>query len=269
VDAPASSGTLIDSSPTPPSVAPSSQRRGRRRPAWFAPILIVIVLGLIGALLVLGDTLGRRWAEGMIADRVQTSLGLDVPPQVTVDGVPFLTQVAAQRLDAVHVTAPVTTVQVDGHAVSLSDVDLWLRGVTQQDNFATITVADLQGQGRLAWASVAAITGTEISYSGTDDAGRGRVALRHDLEFQGLTVPITLTGRPVIDPDTHQLSFAEPTVAVAGFTLPADLVAGLLAQNLKPIDLPLPDGLTVTEVTAGTEGLAVVLAGTDVSFTTT
>lgn len=250
--------------------APSPTRSGaggrRRRPAWFTPILLVLVLCLVGALLVLGDTLGRRWAEGVIADRVRTELGLSAAPVVRIEGVPFLTQVASQRLAAVHVTAEQTTLPVDGRPVELRGVDLWLRGVTQRDNFAEISVADLAGGGQLAWVSVSQVTGTTIDWSGRDDQGRGRIAVRHILAFQGLSIPITLTGRPVINVATRQLSFAEPTVAVAGHTLPADLVADLLTRNLKPIDLPLPPGLTVTEVTAEESGLGVRLTGTDVTF---
>lgn len=258
---------LAPASPATPPQPPPAGGRARRRPAWFAPILLILVLGLLAALLVLGDSLGRRWTEGMIAERVRDELGLSAAPAVTVEGTPFLTQVAAQRLDAVHVVSAETTVAVAGRPVTLRGVDLWLRGVTERDNFAQITVADLAGRGQLGWTSVAQVIGTEITWSGKDDQGRGRIALRHNLEFQGLSVPITLTGRPVINAATHQLSFAEPTVAISGITLPADLVADLLTRNLKPIDLPLPPGLAVTEVTAEEAGLTVVLTGTDVVFT--
>jgi len=238
----------------------------RRRPRWFAPLLALVLLGLLASLLVLGDVLGRRWAEDQIAARVQTELGLDAPPAVDVTGTPFLTQVAARRLDAVHVTADSTRVTTEGVVVELQGVDLWLRGVTLRVNFSKATVADLAGQGRLSWPSVRDLTGIDLRWAGADAQGRGRITMQHDLEFQGLHLPITLTARPEIDPATRQLRFAEPTVAVSGFPLPADLVADLLSRTLRPIDLPLPAGLQIGEVRAEEAGLTIALTGTDVDL---
>src|SRR5699024_5583668 len=99
-----------------------------------------------------------------------------------------------------------------------------------------------------------------------DDQGRGRVAITQRLQFKGLDLPITLTGRPAIDEQSGKLELVEPSVAVSGVTLPADLVADLVTSRLQPIDLPMPAGLKVTAVTAGSDGLALTLRGADVTL---
>src|SRR5699024_12325458 len=99
-----------------------------------------------------------------------------------------------------------------------------------------------------------------------DDQGRGRVGITQRLQFKALARPIPLTGRPAIDEQSGKLELVEPSVAVSGVTLPADLVADLVTSRLQPIDLPMPAGLKVTAVTAEPEGLLLTLQGSQVAM---
>src|SRR6266536_129296 len=77
---------------------PARMRRRRRR--WPGITLLVIVLVLVG-----GDRAANAYAEDQMASQVQSSLALSGKPHVTIQGFPFLTQVAARTFNTVDVTA--------------------------------------------------------------------------------------------------------------------------------------------------------------------
>ena len=84
--------------PTPG--APELPRRRRRRWPWA---VLGIVLVLV-ALFVVLDRVTVAYAENQAAQQMQ-SQGFPTRPDVTIKGFPFLTQVAAKRLNDVHITA--------------------------------------------------------------------------------------------------------------------------------------------------------------------
>ena len=64
-------------------------RRRRRRWPWIT--LIVIIVVLVG-----GDRAANAYAEDQMASQIQSSLALSGKPHVTIQGFPFLTQLAAR-----------------------------------------------------------------------------------------------------------------------------------------------------------------------------
>ncbi len=79
----------------PPRVPPA-----RRRRRWPLITLIVIIL-----VLVVGDRAANAYAEDQMASQMQSSLALSGKPHVTIQGFPFLTQLAAREFRTVDVNA--------------------------------------------------------------------------------------------------------------------------------------------------------------------
>jgi len=79
---------------------PPPARVRRRRRKWPLITLIVIIL-----VLVVGDRVANAYTENQMASQVQSSLDLSGKPQVTIQGFPFLTQLAARDFRTVDVTA--------------------------------------------------------------------------------------------------------------------------------------------------------------------
>jgi hypothetical protein len=77
---------------------PARVRRRRRK--WPLITLIVIIL-----VLVVGDRVANAYAENQMASQFQSSLELSGKPHVTIQGFPFLTQLAARDLRTVDITA--------------------------------------------------------------------------------------------------------------------------------------------------------------------
>jgi hypothetical protein len=86
---------------------PARVRRRRRRWPWIT--LLVIVLVLVG-----GDRAANAYAENQMASQVQSSLALSGKPNVTIQGFPFLTQVAARTFNTVDVNASNETAGAGG-----------------------------------------------------------------------------------------------------------------------------------------------------------
>jgi hypothetical protein len=77
---------------------PARYRRRRRK--WPLVTLIVIVL-----ILVVADRAANAFTEDQMASQVQSSLELSGKPHVTIQGFPFLTQLAARDFRTVDITA--------------------------------------------------------------------------------------------------------------------------------------------------------------------
>ncbi|NUP18307.1 MAG: DUF2993 domain-containing protein, partial [Streptomyces sp.] len=92
--------------------APPNHRRGsrRRRRGRFAglPLAMKAVVGVVvlAAFLTLADRWALLYAERRAADTLKSRLHLAAAPEVEIDGFPFLTQLADERLDSVKVTVP-------------------------------------------------------------------------------------------------------------------------------------------------------------------
>ncbi len=77
---------------------PPRMRRRRRR--WPFITLIVIIL-----VLVVADRAANAYTEDQMASQVQSSLALSGKPHVTIQGFPFLTQLAARDFRTVNINA--------------------------------------------------------------------------------------------------------------------------------------------------------------------
>ena len=94
---------------------PPPRRRRRRR--WPLITLIVIVV-----ILVVGDRAANAYTENQMASQIQSSLGLSGKPSVTIQGFPFLTQVAARDFRTVNVNASNETITASSAGSGLLEI---------------------------------------------------------------------------------------------------------------------------------------------------
>ncbi|GHI01998.1 hypothetical protein AQI88_17640 [Streptomyces cellostaticus] len=102
--------------------SPPNHRRGSRR-RNRATGLPTVVRGLawvltLTCLVALADRWALLYAEHKASERLKDELHLTAAPEVRIGGFPFLTQVAARRLDSVRVTVP----DIPAHRVTLTQV---------------------------------------------------------------------------------------------------------------------------------------------------
>ena len=112
---------------------PPPARVRRRRRKWPLITLIVIVL-----VLVVGDRVANAYAENKMASQFQSSLDLSGKPKVTIQGFPFLTQLAARDLRTVDITASNETAGPGGE-LEIASLNATLHGLhINGTNSATI-----------------------------------------------------------------------------------------------------------------------------------
>lgn len=243
-----------------------SERRGRRR-GRRALIVITIMLIVLAGLLVVGDRAAVGFAERAIAERVSQELtrqdAQSAPPEVTVAGVPFLTQVVAGEYEKITILLRDVRGSVNGSSLTLPRLDVVARDVRASidtlrtgqgevvartvDGTATVTyesVAELverrglqlaEEDGKLVGSAPLEILGREFIVRGAatlsvDDQGRIKVDFE-ELTAEGL--PNIPGVQQLITAYAEQISFTAP--------LP-DLPFQLVVQEVRV----LPEGLVVT-----------------------
>lgn len=236
------------------------------RPGRSVGALIMVVL-LVGIGLVGVDRIVHGYAEKRVADELQTGLALADTPEVDIRGVPFLTQLARSTFSEVLISADEIAVRdtEDEPVLTLTTVRATLSDVTASDGYRTLVAGQVQGTAAADWAEISRVTQVDARFGGTDDQGRGRVALTYRTTLMGQELTADISGRPVIE--EGELTFAEVDVDVAGIDLPRSVSDQLIGRLLAPIPLPLPLGLRAEGLTVDEQGAAVELSGQDVPLT--
>ncbi|MGW3986968.1 LmeA family phospholipid-binding protein [Streptomyces sp. NPDC004830] len=165
----------------------SGRRSGRRRKNRFAglPLALKAVVGLVvvAAFAALADRWALLYAEHRAADTLRDRLDLAAAPEVEIGGFPFLTQVAAERLESVKVTVP----DVAADRVSLAKVSATAHDVRlDADGLTSVRgarVPRFDGEVQLSFADLNRELGaSQVAFTGE---GRDRVRAEGTLPVAG------------------------------------------------------------------------------------
>jgi hypothetical protein len=224
---------------------PARARRRRRRWPWITLIVIVLVL-------VLGDRAANAYAEDQMASQIQSSLALSGKPHVTIQGFPFLTQLAARTFKTVDVNASNETAGPGGQ-LDIASLTATLHGMhINGTNSATVD----------QFTASALVTFTALAQAGgipqgiTLSAG-GPNQIKATVNILGFssdaTVKVTQVGSNKIN------------VKVTDFGgVPADVLGNLVDFN---ISIPkLPAGVTIQSISITQQGLRITATGTNTSL---
>lgn len=232
--------------------------------------VLLVLLVLLALVLVVADRVGVWVAQRAVADQVAAELadqGIQTAdPEVSIAGVPFLTQVAAGRYQSV--TVLLREVGVAG--VRLPQVELEATGVTASvDTLVSgegpIDAERVQGEATIGYASVAALPeldGIELS-----PAANGQLRVQAPAEVLGNQLTLTGTGDlgvsdGAVTVQVSSLTVAEPDELPPGGEPVLEEVAQQLSVAL-PLP-PLPYGLAVESVRADAAGLVIGMSARDV-----
>ena len=220
---------------------------GRRRHRGLTITAIVVVV--LAVLLVAADRVAAGIAENEVASQIK-SAGFPVKPKVTIDGFPFLTQLAARDFHQMDIAAS----NVPEGPLDIASVNATMHGVHINSGFNGATVDQINGTALITFAGLsrAAGIGDGITLS---NGGNGDVKASIDLGFASGTAlaQVTKTG-------PHQISVR--VVSAGG--LPLSVLGPL--QDFS-VNLPdLPAGMTIQSVSVTGQGLLIAIAGTHTTF---
>jgi Flp pilus assembly protein TadG len=235
-------------------------RRGQRGAAGVRFAIVLVIMAAVLAVVFYGtDAYTHSRVERGVATQLQGKLGTPQPPDVEIEGRPFLTQVAARRLGKVHVVAD-DVGQTNDAVLAIQHADLTLHDVTTTDWWKTMNVARADGTALVGYDELKRAAGVPITY-----VGGGRFTVQGSQQVFGVTVNATVTGGLSLDASKQTVSLSNATVQVSGYTLPDTIADQLLKAVVRPIPLEgIPLGLRVTSIAARDDGLHVGLEGADI-----
>jgi hypothetical protein len=261
-DAPAAPPSQWSPQGQPPVQPPGGRqpRRPRRRRvrrsvmALFAVIVILI-------LLVIGDRVALAITENDMASQFQQN-GLPVKPSVTIEGFPFLTQLAAKDFNKVDISASNVPVPLPtGGSLSITSIH------------ATINGLHISSYSSTASARVDKMNATVfVSYSAL--AAAGGVGDGTGLTFSPVnanTVKVTGSlGGIVSDSEEIQITETGPqTISVKVLANGGGALGSVLGSfGSFSFNLPkgVPPSLKITSIVVGSQGVTASAAATNATF---
>jgi len=223
---------------------------------------LLIVLVVLAALLVAADRIGVVVAQNRLASELQQQLDLDAKPDVSIRGIPFLTQAIRGTYKDIRVQLP----DVDAGDVQDLSVNARLQG-------AHVSLSDALG-GNVDRIPVDQISGTLlIPYDQLARAsGISGLTITREGDSLRLTGSVQVLGRPVkaeavgrVEVNDGRIAINAEQAKVAGIPVPKavlDEAARLLSFRVQPQNLPL--NLRITAVHLTDTGLLVDAVSDDV-----
>ncbi|MGW2491231.1 LmeA family phospholipid-binding protein [Streptomyces sp. NPDC001606] len=240
-------------------------------------ILLIIVV-ILGGLFVIADRIAVHFAEGEAADKLKSTENLATTPDVSIDGFPFLTQVASGSLDDVHVGIKNYEAQTGtaGKTIRIDDLQADMKGVSFSGDYSSATASSATGTATISYAELLRTAksqptevapGIEAKVVGLSDGGNGKIKVAVRVTGSFLSVPINRTVSVL-----SSVTVADNKVEVHADSLPK-LAAVSLAENRirnitdfqQAIDR-LPGGITLDKVQAAEDGVRISVKGSDVKL---
>ncbi|MGP3977475.1 LmeA family phospholipid-binding protein [Streptomyces sp. 8N114] len=229
----------------------------------------LVILVVLAGLFVAADRIAVNLAEDEVAKKLKSQLGSTSSgdPSVSIEGFPFLTQIAGKDLDKVTVEVEGVTATASDRQVRLSKVNMTAEDVKLSDNYGSAVADRATGTVHLSYAdlSKAADDGVRVGYGGKSTSGKDQVKVT-------ASVALPLVGRAVERSVYSTVSVSGgDTVRLHADKVPGSKVPGVEEAIRKKIDFEreidsLPDGLKLEKVEATKDGVDVSMAGTGVNL---
>ncbi len=226
---------------------------GRTRKALIA---LAVVGALLAALLSVGNTAGRHYAENKAAEAILQRSGLVSSVSIT-DNL-FVVSLLRQHFDNVNVDFPALPISARDRSLT-PKVEVNLTDVVATDNFSRLVAGKATAVASLTWSQVSTLAGYSVSPDGTG------IVVVIAYQLYGINVTGTVTATPTIS--AGQLILTNTMLKVAGIEVPNAITSYLLAEVTAPIDLGLPKPFVATSLAVTQDALTITAQGTDVDVT--
>jgi hypothetical protein len=243
------------------------RRRGRR-----VLITLLVLLIVIAGILVAGDRVAANFAEKKIAEQVSQEVAAQnaqsAPPEVSVGGFPFLTQVLSGKYEKISIVMRDVKGDVNGDAVSLPRLDVVAHDVSASiDTLRTgqgeVVAKTVDGTGTITYDTVTAL----VDQPGLKLAEReGKLIASAPIEV--LNQQFTVSGAADLSVEGRQVRIRLKDATAEGLPavpLAQQVVSNFIQRISISFDVPaLPFDMALKDVEPTPEGLAVTATANDV-----
>ncbi|GJF23571.1 MULTISPECIES: DUF2993 domain-containing protein [Streptomyces] len=238
-------------------------------------ILLVVVV-ILGGLFVIADRIAVNFAEDQAADKLRTTENLASTPDVSINGFPFLTQLAGGELDEVEVGIHdyEATTGDGAEKIRIDDLRADMRGVAFSGDFSSATAATATGTATIGYDELmkaAKSEPTDIGFGitakvvGLSDGGNGKIKVSLRATILGVELPEpvdVLSSVKVKDDNVEVVADGLPTIGGKQF---AESRIRAITDFQQTID-ELPGGIELDKVEAAKNGVEITVKGSDVEL---
>jgi hypothetical protein len=225
-------------------------RTPRRRRRW--PLILIIVLVVLAALLVVADRVAVHFADNEFATQIQKQ-GFSSKPDVSIQGFPFLTQLAARDFKDVHITAN----GEKAGPVTIDDINATMKDIRLNSGFNSGTVASIDGTGLITFGSLAKAGSSAVGVGDLKISKAGKNEAKITANVAGL-----FTGSGVARVTRAGNKIHVKLLSAGG--LPTQLLGGLGDFSIPLPNLPM--GMTLQSIMLNSRGVQVHITGHDIPF---
>ncbi|MFD5075432.1 DUF2993 domain-containing protein [Streptomyces sp. NPDC058371] len=246
--------------------------------------ILLIVVVILGGLFVIADRVAVGFAEDKAAEKIKSSEGLADTPDVSIEGFPFLTQVAGGELDDVKIGIKDYEASTGGTAaatdkIRIDDLSAEMHGVVFSGDYSSATANSATGTATIAYDELLKTAksdpidlglGVTAKVTGLSDGGNGKIKVAVEISRGGtkLPKPVYVLSSVTVHGDTINVHADEipKNVDVMGVSvpLPESLVRNVTDFKQK-ID-ELPGGIQLDKVEAAEDGVEITVKGSDVNL---
>ncbi len=250
------------------------RRRPRRRWGRRLLITLIVLLVLLGIVLFVVDRFGASYAERVISDRVAEQVAAQnatsEKPDVTVEGVPFVTQVLRGEYQEIKIRMrDFAGPAGNGQTIRMPLLDVRAQDVrapldTLRSGQGDIIATTVTGAGTVDYATLAELTEREGVQLGEKD---GKLAVTAPLEILNQTVTINGTANlEVADGNVVRVRFDQVTAqGLPDIPLVQNALNNYAKQISVDLKVPaLPLDLVVQKVQPTAAGLVVTAGASEV-----
>ncbi|MER7496942.1 DUF2993 domain-containing protein [Streptomyces pharetrae] len=234
--------------------------------------ILLIVVVILGGLFVAVDRIAVHFAEGEVADRLEAAENLSSTPDVSINGFPFLTQLAGSELDEVEVGMnDYEAAAGDGEKIRIDDLEARMRGVRFSGDYSSATAASATGTATIAYDELlkaAKSEPTEVAPGITArvvslaDGGNGKIKVGVEADVPVLgTQRLSVLSTVRVEGDRVEVR-TDSLPQLAGLDLAEESVRRI-TDFQQAID-DLPGGIRLDKVEAAADGVEISVKGSDV-----
>ncbi|CAL9507142.1 LmeA family phospholipid-binding protein [Streptomyces sp. enrichment culture] len=238
--------------------------------------ILLIVVVILGGLFVIADRVAVNFAEDEVADKLRSTENLPSKPDVSINGFPFLTQVAGGELDEVEVGIDdyEATTANGGEKVRIDDLSAHMTGVKFSGGYSSATAADATGTATVSYDELMKATqsestdvapGVTAKVVGLSDGGNGKIKVTVRATVLGVEYPEpveVLSSVKVKDNDVEVVADGLPEI---GGKQLAESRIRAITDFQQTID-ELPGGIDLDKVEAAKDGVEITVKGSNVKL---
>jgi hypothetical protein len=238
-------------------------------------ILLILVV-ILGGLFVIVDRVAVHFAEGKAADKLKSTENLASTPDVSIEGFPFLTQLAGGSLDDVQVGIKdyQAATGTDGKTIRIDDLKADMKGVSFSGDYSSATADSATGTATVSYAELLktaksqptqVVPGVQAQVVGLSDGGNGKIKVAIHITGSFLSIPVDQTTSVL-----SSVAVVNNKVEVHADSLPKLPAVSLAEDRVRNVTdfnqaiNQLPGGIKLDKVQAAPDGVQISVKGSDV-----